>query len=217
MNAQGNNNQNPNNYSVPTNQDASGPSMSQVDANIQQLHRESQLSLSHGIRTEERLDRIEVTIQNLAETLGGQMSNLINVITEFVNRQSQVTKKVAVDKDGDVVMTLDEIPINHLSGGSPFKGKDIDVERFVNMCKRQFKFYQEFYKNEKRRIEYIEANIGEASNWYYSFCYDKQVADPNSERFFEELTQYYITSVPIDLTMCNVKMQIRLQNTPINK
>jgi len=110
-------------------------------------------------------------------------------------------EKLFVDADGDVVMTSYDVPSNHLPSGNPFKGKDTDVERFVSMCQRQFRYYLNFYSTEIKRVEFIESHLGPASEWYYLFLSEEQKNNPNSELLLKDFTEYYLTKSPDTLKL----------------
>ncbi|OUM57846.1 hypothetical protein PIROE2DRAFT_64776 [Piromyces sp. E2] len=69
------------------------------------------------------------------------------------------------------------------------------------MGKRQFGFYTNFYKSEKKKVEFIEAHLGSASEWYYIFMSEKQREEPNSGLLLEELAKYFSTNIPDNLKL----------------
>ncbi|OUM62321.1 hypothetical protein PIROE2DRAFT_61975 [Piromyces sp. E2] len=146
-----------------------------------------------------KLDFITEAMKIQAEALKGLATALDSVLRNSINNSS--SKSTATDPSGEIVITSYDIPPNHLDNSNSFKGKDTDVERFLAMCKRQFGFYTNFYKSEKKRVEFIEAHLGSASEWYYIFMSEKQREEPNSGLLLEELAKYFSTNIPDNLKL----------------
>ncbi|KAL6620950.1 hypothetical protein U3516DRAFT_863551 [Neocallimastix sp. 'constans'] len=85
------------------------------------------------------------------------------------------------------------------------QGKDTNIERFFSMCRRQFDYYEKFYASEKRRVEFIEAHLGSASEWYYIFMSEKQRENPDSELLLDELRKFHLTDLPDSLKLKRLK------------
>ena len=148
--------------------ESSEPTITPTSGKFQQLQHDMGVALSHGISSNNRLDRIEKLIENFVTTMirsQTENSENIKVLTNNVNalilqigKMQNKPEKLFVDADGDVIMTSYDVPSNHLPGGDPFKGKDTDVERFVSMCQRQFRYYPNFYSTETKRVEFCKEN-----------------------------------------------------------
>ena len=111
---------------------------------------------------------------------------------------------VRTDDDGDVVMSSYDTPSNHLSSANSFKGKDTDVERFVNICERQFKFYVNFYSSGKKKVEFIESHLGPAFDWYYMFLGESQKIKPGASLVLTGLSDYYLNQTPASMKWTNL-------------
>ena len=190
-----------------------------ITGNIQQLHHESQVSLTQGIRNADRITILERQLATLTESLNAtlelvktqnesqtrQLSSLDKACSSMLKGKNSLVTSLkdqnsgdsdSVDSDGDVQMKLFDVPQNHLHGGDSFKGKDTDVERFRTMCDRQFSFYNAFCSEEKKRVEFIEAHLGPATEWYHSVLGEEQIKKPNSKKILDELSAYYFTDLP---------------------
>jgi len=189
----------------------SEPTVTPISGKFQQLQHDMGVALTQGINSNNRLDRIEKIMETITtsmaqsqqetnESLKVLATNLNALVVQLGKTQAK-SEKILVDGDGDVVMTSYDIPSNHLSGGDSFKGTDVDVERFVAMCSRQFKYYRSFYSTETKRVEFIESHLGSASDWYYQFLSEEQKNNPNSELLLNELTKYYLTKSPDTLKL----------------
>ncbi|KAG4088158.1 hypothetical protein H8356DRAFT_959119 [Neocallimastix lanati (nom. inval.)] len=74
-----------------------------------------------------------------------------------------------------------------------------------NQCRRQFDYYEKFYASEKKRVEFIEAHLGSASEWYYIFMSEKQRENPDSELLLDELRKFHLTDLPDSLKLKRLK------------
>eukprot|EP00833_Pecoramyces_ruminatium_P018190 jgi/Orpsp1_1/1192222/evm.model.d7180000091477.1 len=152
-------------------------------------------------------EKVTATLDLIAKAINSQselMKNLIpllNAVSEKALYQKDSTNPVSTDNNGNVVMTSYDVPSNHFDDTNAFKGKDTDVERFITMCEKQFNYYVNFYASEKKRIEFIEAHLGPASEWYFTFHGNKQKEDPNSGQLLEELEKNYLTNLPDSLKL----------------
>ncbi|OUM56399.1 hypothetical protein PIROE2DRAFT_19007 [Piromyces sp. E2] len=146
-----------------------------------------------------------------AEALKDLVSALDSVLSNSINNSS--SNSTTTNSSGKIVITSYNIPSNHLDNSNSFKGKDTDVERFLAMCKRQFGFYTNFYTLEKKRVEFIEAHLGSASEWYYIFMSEKQREKPNSGLLLGELAKYFSTNIPDNIKLnCLLKLSHRWGN-----
>ncbi|KAG4091668.1 hypothetical protein H8356DRAFT_1407481 [Neocallimastix lanati (nom. inval.)] len=125
-------------------------------------------------------------------------------LNEKLTGRNQVSN-TSIKNNGDIVITSLEVPSNHLDNINSFKGKDTDIERFFSMCRRQFDYYEKFYASEKRRVEFIEAHLGSASEWYYIFMSEKQRENPDSELLLDELRKFHLTDLPDSLKLKRLK------------
>ena len=130
--------------------------------------------------------------------------NTMNELKEEINRENTNTIS-GTNENGDIIITSLDIPPNHLDSSNAFKGKDVDVERFISMCRRQFGYYEKFYVSEKKRVEFIEAHLGTASEWYYTYMCDKQNEHPDSESLLSELKKFHLTDLPDSLKFKRLK------------
>ena len=159
-------------------------------------------------------DRIIATLDLLAKTITAQ-SEMLKNLTPVLNTLSTIREKsvgngdpsqsISTDGDGNVVLTSYDVPSNHLDNTNAFKGKDTDVERFITMCEKQFKYYVRFYSTEEKRVEFIESHLGPASEWYFTFLGNKQKENPNSKLLLDELERYYLTNLPDSLKLKRLK------------
>jgi len=176
----------------------------EVKGNFQQVHHNTETSLNQTAKMKDRLERIEQNIEKLT----GLFSSFANILKYQENKTQQKDKAldiigsalttiakacnefsihrggVRTDEDGDVVMISYDTSSNHLSSTNSFKGKDTDVERFVNMCEREFNFYVNFYSSEKKKVEFIESHLAPASDWYYMFLGESQKIKPDASLVF---------------------------------
>jgi len=185
----------------------SEPTVTPTTGRFQQLQYDMGVALNHGINSNNRLDRIEKIVESMVQSqketndcLKLLWNNMSELVVQLTKNQGK-SESILVDGDGDVVMTSYDVPSNHIAGGDSFKGKDTDVERFVAFCRRQFKYYQSFYATEKKRVEFIEAHLGPASEWYYIFLNESQKNNPDSDVLLNELTKHYLTQAPETLTL----------------
>eukprot|EP00833_Pecoramyces_ruminatium_P001200 jgi/Orpsp1_1/1175232/evm.model.c7180000053105.1 len=145
------------------------------------------------------------TLGKLNQTLEALATGLkaISEVMSTLKDSNLLTKnkKIITDENGELIINSDDIPSNHLDSSNAFKCKDTDVDRFLSMCRRQFNYYEKFYSFEKKRVEFIEAHLGSASDWYYTFMSQDQNEHPDSGILLEELAKYYSTDIPDSLKL----------------
>ncbi|OUM62324.1 hypothetical protein PIROE2DRAFT_11425 [Piromyces sp. E2] len=83
-------------------------------------------------------------------------------------------------------MTSYDVPANHFDDTNAFKEKDTDVERFLTMCEKHISYFFNFYSSEKKRVKFIEAYLGPASEWYFTFLGKRQKENPDSQLLLDE-------------------------------
>ncbi|OUM56335.1 hypothetical protein PIROE2DRAFT_65590 [Piromyces sp. E2] len=192
-----------------------------VSGKIQQLKYESQVSLTQGIKNSEKIDRLEIQIRELTEGMKSavelikfQAQNQTEIQSKFDNSLNSMIKGIntlvksikeqndspdsssSVDSDGDTPMKLYDLPQNHLTGGDSFKGTELDLDRFKTMCRRQFHYYDSYYSNEKKRVEFIESHLGPATTWFHAMYEEDQLLNLDSKTILDDLTSYYFTDLP---------------------
>ena len=159
-------------------------------------------------------DKIIATLDLLTKAISTQ-SEMLKSLTPVLDSLSTISERtlvnrspsqsISTDDDGNVVLTSYDVPSNHFDNTNAFKGKDTDVERFLTMCEKQFKYYVKFYSTEEKRVEFIESHLGPASEWYFTFLGNKQKENPNSKLLLDELEKYYLTNLPDSLKLKRLK------------
>jgi len=144
-------------------------------------------------------------IANSLEIQSKTMEKLESILTKLGDVTRDSPKSVSTDKNGDIVITSYDVPSNHLKSENSFKANDVDVERFLSKCKQQFEYYANFYSSEKKKVEFIEAHLGNASEWYYAFMAEAQRTNPDSKFLLDELADVFLNSLPSSVKFKRLK------------